>query len=88
MKQNYYSVGSFTIFFVSSVAYILAFFMSIPFPNTLSIILLWLFPIIGIIFGCLGKKGFLKICGLIGNVLLFILMVVIPFVTSFFWNQP
>ncbi len=70
MKQNYYSVGSFTIFSVSSVAYILAFFMSLPFPNTLSIILLRLFPIIGIIFGCLGKKGFFKICGLIGNVLL------------------
>gem|GEM_PF-2535960 len=88
MKQNFYSVGSFIIFFISFVAYILAFFMNFPFPNALSILFLWFFPIIGIIFGFIGKKGFFKISGLIGNIVIFIIVVVIPFVTSFFWNQP
>ena len=64
MKHNFYSIGSFIIFFISFVAYILAFFMNFPFPNALSILLLWLFPLIGIIFGFLGKKDSLKLAAL------------------------
>lgn len=88
MKPNFFSFASFLIFVISLITYILAFLMNFPFPNALLILLLWLFPPIGIICGFLGKKGFFKISGLIGNILIFIIIIVIPFIASFFWNQP
>jgi len=70
IKQIFFGVGSFVIFIILLMAYILEFFMDFSISNTLSIILLWLLPLIGINFGFL-KKGVIQISGLIGNVLIF-----------------
>lgn len=87
MKLNFFGAGSFVISIISLMTYILVFFIHVSIPNTLSVILLWLLPLIGITFGFLGKKGFFQISGLIGNILIFLFTVVVPFITSFFWNE-
>jgi len=45
-------------------------------------------PIIGLISALKSKKGVLKVFGIVGNLLILLFSVVIPFVSTLFWNQP
>lgn len=46
-------------------------------------------PIIGIILALLYSKGNLKVIGLSGNLFVFVIAILMPYiVTTFIWNRP
>ncbi|QDQ02417.1 hypothetical protein FOH38_19150 [Lysinibacillus fusiformis] len=46
-------------------------------------------PIIGIILALLYSKGKLKVIGLSGNLFVFVIAILLPYiVTTFIWNRP
>jgi uncharacterized membrane protein YqjE len=83
-KLGIISVAAFVI---SLTVYATWFFNEDLFSNS-AIIIAVVFPIIGLITAFFSKKQSLKIVGLIGNSLVLLCAVVIPFASILFWNQP
>lgn len=74
-------------FLLSLMVYAAWFFNEDLFSKSAMIIAVIL-PIIGIITAFFTKKKSLKIVGLLGNSLVFLWAVVIPFASTLFWNTP
>ncbi|OIK08325.1 hypothetical protein [Bacillus sp. MUM 13] len=45
-------------------------------------------PIIGLLAALISNKGALKLIGITGNSLVLLFSVIVPAVTTLFWNQP
>ncbi|MEK4666542.1 hypothetical protein [Niallia sp. FSL R7-0271] len=87
--KKYLSIASFIIFFITLAGVITFYSDSGSVKRESAIFFIWILPTIGLILGIFGKKGFFKIGGLIGHILILTFTAVIPFVvTTFFWNTP
>lgn len=78
---------SIVLFLISLMVYAVWFFNEDLFSKSAMIIAV-LLPIIGIITAFFTKKKSLKIVGLLGNSLVLLWAVVIPFASTLFWNTP
>ncbi|WP_043929810.1 hypothetical protein [Bacillus sp. EB01] len=83
-KSGIISVAAFLI---SLMVYTAWFFNDDLFSKSAMLIAVVL-PIIGIITAFFTKKKSLKIVGLLGNSLVLLWAVVIPFASTLFWNTP
>jgi hypothetical protein len=83
-KLGIISVAAFVI---SLTVYAAWFFNEDLFLDSAMVIAVVL-PIIGLITGFFSKKQSLKIVGLLGNSLVLLCAVVIPFASTLSWNQP
>ncbi|WP_419881578.1 hypothetical protein ACN6MY_19025 [Peribacillus sp. B-H-3] len=59
-----------------------------PFPGPVMIAICIILPIIGLLAALISNKGALKFIGFTGNLLILLLSVVVPAVSTLFWNQP
>ncbi|MGF3104594.1 hypothetical protein [Rossellomorea sp. DUT-2] len=77
------------LFFLAgfSVYFISMFLTGDLFSGKVMIMIVIVLPVIGLILGLKGKGGF-KTFGIIGNSFILLLSVVVPLVSTFFWNQP
>jgi hypothetical protein len=59
-----------------------------PYSGTVMIAICVILPIIGLFTAFKSNKGTLKVVGIIGNLIVLLFSVIIPFVSTLFWNQP
>lgn len=78
---------SVTAFLISLMVYA-AWFINEDLFSKSAIVIAVVLPIIGIITAFFTKKKSLKILGLLGNSLVLLWAVVIPFASTLFWNTP
>ncbi|MGP1908027.1 hypothetical protein ACTSEZ_07630 [Metabacillus sp. JX24] len=78
---------SITAFLISLIVYASWFFNEDLFSNS-AMIIAGVLPIIGIITALLTKITSLKVAGLVGNSFVLLWAVVIPIVSTLFWNTP
>ncbi|MBU9675183.1 hypothetical protein KQ939_00060 [Planococcus sp. CP5-4] len=74
-------------FLISLFVYTAWFFNENLFSNSAMIVAI-LLPLIGIVAALFAKNRSLKAVGLIGNSLVFVLAVIIPFLSTLFWSTP
>ena len=88
-KQNInsYSMSSVIIFIFSFLVYSVWFSLENLFNDSLALIVGVGFPIVGLLIAFKGK-GKMKTVGIIGNVFVLAFTVIIPAVSTLFWNQP
>lgn len=82
---------SFVLFIFLALVYLVSIYGGVDlFPGQITIIILTVFPIIGLILAFSSKGGgFLKVISIIGNLAVLMIAVIVPvIVTTFFWNQP
>ncbi|MEZ0117705.1 UNVERIFIED_ORG: cytochrome c oxidase subunit IV [Heyndrickxia coagulans] len=82
---------SFALFIFSALVYLIFMFGNVDlFPGQIILIILTVFPIIGLILAFSSKSGgFIKVISIIGNLAVLMITVIVPvIVTLFFWNQP
>lgn len=80
-------VISIAAFLISLAVYTIWFFNGDLFSKSVMILAIAL-PIIGLITALKTKKRSLKIVGLVGNAFVLLWAIVIPFVSTLFWNTP
>lgn len=80
-------VISIAAFLISLAVYTIWFFNGDLFSKSVMILAIAL-PIIGLITALKTKKRSFKIVGLVGNAFVLLWAVVIPFVSTLFWNTP
>lgn len=85
MKNS--GIISVAVFVISLIVYATWFFSENLFSKSAMIIVVVL-PIIGIIIALFEQKKSLKIVGIMGNSLLLLWTVVIPFASALLWNTP
>jgi len=78
---------SVTVFLISLMVYAAWFFNEDLFSKSAMIIAV-LLPIVGIITAFFTNEKSLKIVGLLGNSLVLLWALVIPFASTLFWNTP
>ena len=78
---------SISAFLISLVVYTAWFFNENLFSNSAMIIAIVL-PLTGIVAALFANNRSLKIVGLVGNSLVLLLAVIIPFIATLFWNTP
>ncbi|MFK8793163.1 hypothetical protein [Planococcus plakortidis] len=78
---------SISAFLISLAVYAAWFFNENLFSNSAMIVAV-LLPLIGIVAAVFAKNGFLKALGFTGNSFVLILVVIIPFISTLFWNTP
>ena len=87
--KKYLSIVSFILFFITLIGVITFNSDTGIYKREFAILFIWILPSIGLVLAIVGKKGFIRVAGLVGNILILIFTAVIPFVvTTFFWNQP
>lgn len=84
LKSGIISIAAFLI---SLAVYTIWFFNGDLFSKSVMIIVMAL-PIIGVIPALMTKRKSLKLVGLVGNALVLLWAVVIPFVSTLFWSTP
>lgn len=74
-------------FLISLAVYTVWFFNENLFSNSAMIVAVAL-PLIGIVAALFAKNRSLKVVGLVGNLLVLLLAVIIPFISTLFWSTP
>lgn len=74
-------------FLISLAVYIVWFFNENLFSNSVMIVAVVL-PLIGIVAALFAKNRSLKVVGLLGNSLVLLLAVVLPLISTLFWQTP
>ncbi|MDE0581683.1 hypothetical protein ON064_01300 [Planococcus sp. A6] len=74
-------------FLISLAVYTVWFFNEDVFSNTAMIVAIAL-PLIGIVAALFAKNKSLRVVGLIGNSLVLVVAVIIPFLSTLFWSTP
>lgn len=87
MNMRKFGIISVAAFFISLIVYATWFFNEDLFSKS-AMILVVVLPFIGIITAFFSENKSLKIVGLLGNSLILLWAVVIPFVSTLFWNTP
>lgn len=82
------SIASFVIFFIALIGVLRIYWDVSSVKREYVIFFLWVLPVIGLLLGIPGKKGFFKTGGLIGNSLIAFVTIVIPYASTLFWNEP
>lgn len=79
---------SITFFVISVLFYFISMYVTGDvLPGGVSILLMIILPIVGLVLAFKAKGG-IKVIGILGNSLVLLLAVVIPSVSSVFWNTP
>jgi hypothetical protein len=87
-KMKQYGLMSVLFFLAAFSVYFISMFITGDlFSGKAMILIVIVLPIIGLVLGFKGKGGF-KTFGIIGNSLILLISVVIPLVSTLFWNQP
>lgn len=84
MNSGTISIGAFLI---SLAVYAVWFFNKNLFSNSAMIVAM-LLPLIGIVAALFAKNRSLRVMGLVGNSLVLLLAVIIPFISTLFWSTP
>ena len=74
-------------FLISLAVYAVWFFNENLFSNSAMIVAM-LLPLIGIVAALFSKNRALRVGGLVGNSLVLLLAVIIPFISTLFWSTP
>lgn len=74
-------------FLISLAVYTVWFFNENLFSNSAMIVAVAL-PLIGIVAALFAKNRSLRVVGLVGNLLVLLLAVIIPFISTLFWSTP
>ncbi|RLJ87025.1 hypothetical protein [Planococcus citreus] len=74
-------------FLISLAVYTIWFFNENLFSNSAMIVAVAL-PLIGIVAALFAKNRSLRAVGLVGNSLVLLLAVIIPFISTLFWSTP
>lgn len=82
------SISSFVIFFIALIGVLRIYWDVSSIKREYVIFFLWVLPVVGLVLGIVGKKGFFKIGGLIGNSLIAFVTIIIPYASTLFWNEP
>ncbi|MBK3495149.1 hypothetical protein JFL43_09830 [Viridibacillus sp. YIM B01967] len=78
------------VFILNLLFYVLSTFVNVDLvPGKVWLGVLIICPIIGVILALVYSKGKLKVIGLSGNLLIFFIAILFPYiVTTFIWNRP
>jgi len=84
-KINSYSMSSVILFIVSFLVYSVWFSFESLFNDPLALIVEVGFPVAGLLTAFKGK-GNMKVVGILGNIFVLAFIVIIPVVSTLFWN--
>lgn len=82
--KKYLSIASFILLFITLIGVITFYLDTGIYKREFAIFFIWLLPSIGLVLAIVGKKGFIRVAGLIGNILILTFTAFIPFLVTTF----